>query len=172
MMRGDLHTLKRVCEYASVVMLIGEAVFAILLAALLVLGIGSFFSSDMSNVLNGIIYVESSDPDLVKICSFLTAVVILIMAFITVKMVHDTMESLKKEYTPFVAENTDRMKVISLTFLVSSVVLLVLLILSQRAAVFILFAFFGCLLVSVVMYCVTIVCRYGMLLQKESDETL
>ena len=171
-MRGDLHTLKRVCEYASVVMFIGEIVFAILLIALAVLGIGSFFSADMSNILNDVTYVEKSDSDLVKVCSFLTAVVILVMAFITVKLVRDTMESLKKEYTPFIAENTGRMKTISLTFLVSSIVLLILLILSQRAVVFILFAFFGCLLVSVVMYCVTIVCRYGMLLQKESDETL
>ena len=43
-MRGDLHTLKKVCKYASAVMLIGEIVFAALVIAMLVLGVVAQFS--------------------------------------------------------------------------------------------------------------------------------
>ena len=43
-MKGDLHTLKKVCQYGSKVMLGGTAVILAVLAAYLVLGAASFFS--------------------------------------------------------------------------------------------------------------------------------
>ena len=43
-MKGDLSTLKKVCKYASVVMLIGEIVFAALVLITVALGIASLFS--------------------------------------------------------------------------------------------------------------------------------
>lgn len=171
-MKGDLHTLKKVCKYAATVMLIGKYVLAALIVILLILGIGSFFNGDMANILNTWVGVNKDASDLVKVASFLEEELILIMGFITVWETHKIMDSVKTEYTPFIIDNADRIKAVSFTFLFSSVLLFALSLLADKGIKLALFMFFGSLLVAVVLYCLTIVVRYGVLLQKESDETL
>ena len=171
-MKGDLSTLKKVCKYASVVMFIGEIVFAGLVIATVILGIASQFSDPGKDLFFDWIGVNGSDGSLKIFSSFIVTTLIFILGFITVWMVHDIMVSIKTEYSPFVPENARRIKTISMAFLFSSVFLLVFGFLGGKGVTELLFMFFGSLMVSVVMYCLTIVCRYGVLLQKESDETL
>ena len=171
-MKGDLSTLKKVCKYASVVMFIGMIVFAVLVLATLVIGIGSQFSDPWKDALFDWIGVNGSDSTLKVFSSFIVTMLIFILGFVTVWMVHDIMASIKTEYSPFVPENAKRIKTISMAFLFSSVFLLVFGFLAEKGITELLFMFFGSLMVAVVMYCLTIVCRYGTLLQKESDETL
>ena len=171
-MKGDLSTLKKVCKYASVVMFIGELVFAGLILATVILGIVSQFSDSGKDMLFDWIGVNGSDSTLKIFSSFFVTTLIFILGLITVWMVHDIMVSIKTEYSPFVPENAKRIKTISMAFLFSSVFLLVFGFLAEKGVTELLFMFFGSLMVAVVMYCLTIVCRYGVLLQKESDETL
>lgn len=171
-MKGDLSTLKKVCRYASTVMLIGTAVFVVLAAATLILGIGSFFSGGMKDTLCSWVGTGSGAETLVIVSAMLQMLVIYGMGAFTVSIVYRIMSTIMESYTPFTDENSKRIKKISMLFLFSSAVLLVLGCLAHRNLTEILFMFFGCLLVAVVMYCLTIVCRYGVLLQNESDHTL
>ena len=171
-MKGDLSTLKKVCRYASVVMFIGEIVFALLVIATIGLGIASQFSDSAKDILTDLVSAKDYDDALGTVSSFIVMTLIFALGFLTVWMVHDIMVSITTEYSPFVIENANRIKTLSLAFLFSSVFLLVFGILAGKGVTELLFLFFGSLMVSVVMYCLTIVCRYGTLLQKESDETL
>lgn len=171
-MRGDLYTLKKVCKYASTVMLAGVVIFAILAIVTAVFGIGALFSESMLERLCGWVGVGRDQSTLVITASFFQMLAIYIMGIITVYSVYKIMSTIMSNYTPFTSENAKRIKTISLTFLFSSALLLILGVLAQRSITEIAFMFFGCLLVSVVLYCLTIVCRYGVILQDESDHTL
>lgn len=171
-MKGDLSTLKKVCKYASPVMFIGEIVFGALVLETVALGILSQFSDSWKDTLFDWIGVAGTESSLAIFSSFVVTTLIFILGFITVWIVHDLMESIKSEYSPFVPENAKRIKNISMAFLFSSVFLLTFGFLAGKGITELLFMFFGSLMVAVVMYCLTIVCRYGVLLQKESDETL
>lgn len=172
MMKGDLSTLKKVCKYGATVMLAGKIILSALIIILLIIGIGSFFTADMSNILHDWLNLDRSVDGLRYAASYLIELTILVIGLITVWEVHAIMDSAKNEYTPFIIDNADRIKKISLSFLVSSVVLFILELLADNGLKIALFMLFGTLLVSVVMYCLTIVVRYGVILQKESDETL
>lgn len=82
------------------------------------------------------------------------------------------MESVASEPSPFTLKNAGLLKAIALMFLPASAALFVLELLAGRGPAEAVFVLFGALLVSLVMYCLTIVFRYGAALQKESDETL
>jgi len=169
-MRGDLHTLRKVCSYASVVMLIGEIAFAILTAASVVLGIWSFFSDDVRQWFTDLIRCETSDLSLAAGTAEIA--VIFIAMFVTVKVIHDIMVSIMNEDSPFMEENPGRFKTVSLTFLMASVPLAVLEYLNRGDELISVCILLACILISVVMYCLTIIFRYGLLLQDESDHTL
>ena len=171
-MKGDLHTLKKVCKYASTVMFIGEIVFAVLIIATIALAIASQFSDGAKDIFVDLISAKDYSDPLKTTSSFIVMTLIFALGFLTVWMVHDIMVSIMTEYSPFVIENANRIKTLSLAFLFSSVFLLIFGILAGKGVTELLFLFFGSLMVSVVLYCLTIVCRYGALLQKESDETL
>lgn len=171
-MKGDLSTLKKVCKYASPVMFIGEVIFGALTLITIMLGIYSLFSDQGKDILLDWIGMAGTEGSLKIFSSFVVTALIFALGFITVWLVHDLMESIKTEYSPFVPENAKRIKNISMAFLFSSVFLLVFGFLAGKGITELLFMFFGSLMVAVVMYCLTIVCRYGVLLQKESDETL
>jgi len=169
-MRGDLHTLKRVCSYASIVMLIGEIAFAILTVATAVLGIVSFTSDDIRDSFTSLI--RCGDSDISLISGTLELIVIFVAMFITVKVIHDTMVSIMNEHSPFMEEHASRFKIVSITFLISSVLLCILEYMTRSDAIFAICMLLVCLLISVVMYCLTIIFRYGNALQEESDHTL
>ena len=171
-MKGDLNTLKKVCKYASIVMKIGEVVFAGLIIATVAMGTVTLFSDALEDAFYDWIGLNPADETLKVVSAFILTVLVFTLGYITVRMVHDIMVSIKTEYTPFIPENARRIKAISMSFLFSSVFLLLFGFLAGLGARELLFMFFGSLMVSVVMYCLTIVSRYGALLQKESDETL
>ncbi len=169
-MRGDLHTLKRICSYASVVMLIGEIAFLLLSLAMLILGIWSLSSPDIREFFIGLIKCGTTDISI--IAGMLEMVIAFIAMFVTVNVIHDIMVSIQKEHSPFVSEHADRFKLVSLTFLFSSVPLTILEFLNRGDNVIAVCILLVCILISVVMYCLTIIFRYGYLLQDESDHTL
>ncbi len=169
-MRGDLHTLKRVCSYASVVMLIGEMAFLVLTVAVTAMGIASFVSGDIRETFVSLI--KCGESDMSVIAGTLELAVIFVAMFITVKAIHDIMDSIMKEHSPFVDDNAVRFKIVSITFLVCSAALAILEYLNREDAVMAVCMFLVCILISVVMYCLTIIFRYGSILQDESDHTL
>ena len=170
-MRGDLHTLKRICEYASKVMYVAEYVLIALTIATAALIIASFFSDAAEDFIRD--WIESSSDERYRmVAASLKYLIIWIMGFLTVKGVHDVMCDIRDEHSPFTEANTDRMKMISLVYLAGAFILLILDIIAWTPVAFTVFVFLGCLLITVVMYCLALVCRYGGVLQKESDETL
>jgi len=169
-MRGDLHTLKKVCSYASVVMLAGEIAFMILAAASAVLGAVSFISPDIRETFSQLI--KCGETDLSLAAGTVEMVILFATMFVTVKMIHDTMVSIQKEHSPFMNENAARFKTICLAFLMASVPLSVLEFLTRGDQILAVCVFLAFILISVVMYCLTIIFRYGAMLQDESDHTL
>jgi hypothetical protein len=171
-MRGDLHTLKRVCEYASKVMLVAEFVLAAIIVATVVLAVAALFTEDAESFLLDLISASDSDSMLRKVSSVLKFLMIWILGFVTVKAVHDVMCTIRDEHSPFTNVNTDRMIATSLVYLGAAFIFLLLDILIATRPAEAVFLFLGLTLVSVVLYCLALVCRYGAVLQKESDETL
>ena len=169
-MRGDLHTLKRVCSYASTVMLAGCIVFIALAAITLILGGASFVSDDVKDFL--VPTIHASDTDLSIISRVLELSVMFIAMAITLRAIHSIMSEILKDNGPFIEGNSEGFKLISLTFLACSVPLAVLEYLSSEDAVIAVAILLACILISVVMYCLTIIFRYGFVLQDESDHTL
>ena len=169
-MRGDLHTLKRVCSYASIVMMIGEIVFLVLAVASVVMSVLSFTSDDIRKIFTSLI--KAGDSDLSLIAGTIEITILFLAMFITVKVIHDIMVSITKEHSPFMEENSNGFKLVSMTFLIISVPLAVLEFLNRDDIVLSIIILLGCILICVVMYCLTIIFRYGYLLQDESDHTL
>ncbi len=169
-MRGDLHTLKRVCSYASVVMLAGEIAFAMLTACTLILGALSFTSDNIRDTFVSII--KAGDSDLSLAAGTLETAVLFIAMFVTVKVIHDIMASIVKEHSPFMEKNAGGFKLVCLTFLVVSAPLAILEYLNREDLILAVCILLACILISVVMYCLTIIFRYGSILQDESDHTL
>ena len=170
-MKGDLHTLKRICEYASKVMLGGEAVLAVVLVATVALAVTSVFSDGAVSLLHDLMGL-SKPVDTASVCALLQILVILGMALFTVWNIYSLMISIMREHSPFNGPNTDALILLSKVYLVCSVVLAVLSALSGAGLVGTLFMFFGCILIAVVLYCFGLVVRYGAVLQDESDHTL
>jgi hypothetical protein len=172
-MKGDLSTLKKVCLYGSKVMLIGLAVLVIVLAFLLILGAGSFFSDGLSDLLGSIIDRDmEEDPALEKSCAYLIIIVIFCLAVATVLATYRVMVSIHTEHSPFTETNTQRIIKVSQLYLICAVIFLFLEVGSGDGPAAATFMFFGCVLVSVVLYITALIIRYGSLLQDESDHTL
>ena len=171
-MRGDLHTLKRVCEYASKVMLVAEYALAALAVVTIIVGVAALFVDEAESLLLDVIAASESDSMLRKVSSVLKLLMIWVLGFITIKAVHDIMCTIRDEHSPFTEENTRRMITVSLSYLVFAFIFLILDILIATSPAEAIFLFLGLTLVSVVMYCLALVCRYGAVLQKVSDETL
>ncbi|MBO4357433.1 MAG: hypothetical protein J5813_04615 [Candidatus Methanomethylophilaceae archaeon] len=169
-MRGDLHTLKRVCSYASIVMMIGEIAFLVLAVASVAMSVLSFTSDDIRKMFTSLI--KAGDSDLSLIAGTIEITILFLAMFITVKVIHDIMVSITKEHSPFMEENSNGFKLVSMTFLIISVPLAVLEFLNRDDIVLSIIILLGCILICVVMYCLTIIFRYGYLLQDESDHTL
>ena len=169
-MRGDLHTLKKVCRYASVVMLAGEIAFLALIVATLALGVMSFGSADMREFFIGIFRCGGSDLSL--IAATLEMALIFVAMFVTVKAIHDIMVSIQNEHSPFLVANANRFKTVCLAYLILSVPLTVLEYLTRDDVVTAIIVLLVCMLITVCLYCLTIVFRYGSMLQTESDQTL
>ena len=171
-MRGDLHTLKRVCEYASKVMLVAQFVLAAIAVASIALSIAAVFSDQAEDLLLEWIWADSSSTPLQKTAASVKFIMIWVLGFITIKGLYDVMCTIRDEHSPFTEINTQRMIVITWVYLVAAFVFLVLDLLIKTKLAETAFLFLGLTLVSVVTYCLALVCRYGAVLQKESDETL
>ena len=169
-MRGDLHTLKRVCSYASVVMLIGEVAFIALAIGMAAYGILAFTDEEMRS--SYIDLIKCDPTDMSVICSAIEMVLAFLAMFITVKVIHDIMVAIQKEHSPFMEDTPKGFKLICMTFLVLSVPMTILEFASRGDIVLALCVLLLCIFISVVMYCLTIIFRYGHLLQDESDHTL
>ena len=169
-MRGDLHTLKRVCSYASVVMLIGECAFALLAISMLVM-CGAALSNDGFRP-TFVDLIRCRDTDLSIIGGGLEMCLAFLAMSVTVKAIHDIMVSIQNEHSPFLESTPDRLKFVCLTFLAAAPLLTILEYLCREDLILALCVALLCALISVVVYCLTIVFRYGYLLQDESDRTL
>jgi hypothetical protein len=170
-MRGDLHTLKRVCEYAAKVMTVGEAVIGIILLAAIVLAFGSFLSDALADALGAVFGVEVPD-DAANAARIAEIAAVLVLALFTVIQVRRLMVSIRDEHSPFNEENTQLIILTSKVYLASAVLLAVLAAIASGSILETAFMLFGCTLVSVILYCYALTVRYGAVLQDESDHTL
>lgn len=170
-MRGDLHTLKEVCRYGSSVMLAGEAVIGVVIAALVVLGVLSPFSDGAVDVLKGFLDADLGDAAAFS-ATYLAVLAIFVLGFLTVRTVHDVMVSIHSEHSPFTEGNTVVVMRLSKIYMVGAVLLAVLEAVSSSDPAHATFMLFGCILVSVVLYIFALMIRYGSVLQNEWDHTL
>jgi len=170
-MKGDLHTLKRVCEYASKVMLAGTIILAAAMAVALVLGIASAFSDTAGNLLRNIFGLSPlSGSD--NAAPLLELLAILLLGTATVFTISRIMVSIMNEHSPFNDANTSRLIDLSKLYLVGAFAIGLLSGISGNGLTATAFLFFGCILIAVVLYCFGLVIRYGAVLQDESDHTL
>lgn len=170
-MKGDLDTLRKVCRYASKVMLAGEIVLAAVVAITVIVGIGSLLSDSLADAVASWSEAVYGVPE-VGATRFAETLFILVLGTVTVDAVRRLMETYRGSHSPFDESNADLVKGLSVLYLASSVVLLVLEVLSGGSVSECLFYFLGTLLICVVLYCLSIVFRYGSVLQNESDHTL
>ena len=172
-MKGDLSTLKKVCAYGSKVMLAGTFVLLAIAIAVFALGISSFFWDGGDDLLSGILGFDVEPASDLKVAAcFMEYVFVFLLATETVRRIYLVMVSIQKEHSPFNETNTDIVKTLSQIYLGASVVLLVIDILGERGVASAAFMFFGCILLSVVLYIFALIIRYGAVLQDESDHTL
>ena len=167
-MKGDLGTLRKVCRYAATVMMAGEIVLTASIVITLALGIASMASDQFSEALEPF-YALFGDLEGFR---FAETVFILLLGSVTVDSIRRMMVTLRDSHTPFAEGVASSMRTISIIYLASSFVLLALEIAAGSTVTEALFIFLGTLLVCVVMYCLSIVFRYGAVLQDESDHTL
>ncbi len=171
-MKHGLSRLRKICRYASNVMKVAGIVLAALAIVTIGLGIVSLVTGDVSDILLTWIGQTDDVGTSIIVAGTLENILILSMGAITVVTIGNVMGSIAKEDSPFTELNADRMASISVIYLISSFLLLILSCMVERRITESVFLFLGSLLVSVVMYCLALMCHYGAILQKESDETL
>ena len=164
--------MKKICRYASNVMTIAGMILAISVIVTIGLGIISLITGNVSDILLSWIGHNGDEGTKIIVAATMENILILSIGSITVITIGNVMDSISKENSPFTELNADRMVLISMIYFVSSFLLLTLGFIVERRATESVFIFLGTLLVSVVMYCLALMCRYGAILQKESDETL
>ena len=173
MMKGDLHTLKKVCLYGSKVMLAGTFVLLAVAIAVAAIGASSFLTDSTKGLLSDILQFDVYSADSLK-----TAVSVAELTFVfplateTVRRIYLVMRSIHTEHSPFNDANTQIVKILSFLYLASAFVLMVFDLVAGRGIASALFMFFGCILLSVVLYIFALIIRYGAVLQDESDHTL
>ena len=170
-MKGDISTLRKICRYASSVMLAGTVALGAALACTLALGAGAAagidgFEETLSAWTGGGLLGVSG------IAAFAELSMILALGLFTVLTVYKVMKAMQTEHSPFETENVDSMRVLAKTYLMSAFLLAVTEWIAHGNLPGTLFLFFGSVMVAVVVYCLALAFRYGCLLQKESDETL
>lgn len=171
-MKGDLHTLKKVCSYGSRTMLAGTTVLLVLAVALSAVGVASFFSDSADNLLNNVLSIDDGTESVVKGASFFELLFLLLLAAVSVHVTYKVMRSVSTEHSPFNVSNTKYAITLSQIYLASAFVFAILEILGSKQIASVLFMFFGCVLVSVILYVLALIIRYGAVLQTESDHTL
>lgn len=171
-MKHGLSRLKKICRYTSNVMTIAGMILAISVIVTIGLGIISLITGNVSDILLSWIGHNGDEGTKIIVAATMENILILSIGSITVITIGNVMDSISKENSPFTELNADRMVLISMIYFVSSFLLLTLGFIVERRATESVFIFLGTLLVSVVMYCLALICRYGAILQKESDETL
>ena len=172
-MKGDLSTLKKVCMYGSKVMLAGTVVLLAVAVALVVLGASTVFWDGGKDILSGILGFDTGSASSVRTFSSLAELVcVFLLATETVRRIYLVMVSIHTEHSPFNETNTGRVLRLSQIYLVAAIAMGILGLLGPHGALFAAFVFFGCILVSVILYSLALIVRYGSVLQNESDHTL
>ncbi len=170
-MKGDLSTLKKICLYASKAMLAGMAVLLILIVFTVAAAAGAAaFPESFAGVLESWTGHEAGTAAGFAAAAWIAGMMLL--GFFTVYSVYRLMRSVYTEHSPFNPGNVGLMISLSKAYLISAPALGVLEFASGADPRWIVFVFFGLLLVGVTVYCLGLAFRYGCLLQKESDETL
>ena len=170
-MKGDLNTLRKVCRYASKVMLAGEIVFGFLIIGTLVLGVASLLSPDMMDWMNAWTQALDNATDL-SLPTYLQFLVFLVLGQLTVDVIRRLMTIISDEYSPFIDRSVDLLKKAAWCYLGGAVILPILEIAGSGAISSVLFLLFGPILIATVLYCLALVFRYGVILQTQYDETL
>ncbi len=171
-MKGDLSTLKKACLYGSKVMAVGTAVLGAIIIALIILGACSLFSDAAADALRSIMGLTTEDPSEKKACLYLGMLTIFALAVFTVGELRSIMASIHSEHSPFTETNTSRAIAMSKAYVIGAVILGAVELAGGFGPGSAAFMFFGCILLSVVLYMFALIIRYGSVLQNESDHTL
>ena len=171
-MRGDLHTLKRMCSYGSKVMAAGTVVLAAVVAFILLLGAYALAAGSAPDILLEIIGAGSDDSFGTMAFSFIETLSVFVLGTLTVSAARRLMSSISTEHTPFTAGNTRLVSGLSKQYLVGAIVISVSELASGGDPADGAFMLFGCLLVSVGLFMFALMIRYGSVLQNEWDHTL
>ncbi len=170
-MKGDLSTLKKICRYASSVMLAGSIILAATMAATVALWIGSALGyGPFSDALAAWLGVDSASGS--GNFALLEMLMILSLGAATAYCLYRFMRSVYVEHSPFTGKNVDPMLILSKTYLIAAAAIAACDWMSRGNLTSAMFLFFGSVMVGVVVYCLALTFRYGAVLQKESDETL
>ena len=170
---SGLSRLKKICRYASMVMFGAAAVLVVLAIAVSVIGLLSISDASIAaGFYNDWLHLGSDADPVKKASACIQMVLILVLGAFTVTILGMIMSSIHKEHSPFTSINAARMKSMAVTYMIAAFVLTALGILRGMNVSELIFLFLGMLLVTVVSYCLTLMVRYGQLLQEESDMTL
>lgn len=172
-MKGDLHTLQKVCLYGSKVMLAGIWILGGITAVLIAMGIEVLATDGSHQMFQDVLSVDLANDSVLKCASaFAEIVIIFILAMVTVVCIRTLMVSIYSEHSPFTDDNVRVLLFISRLYLVIAFVFAALEMTGERGIASAAFMLFGCILISTVLYILALVVRYGAVLQNESDHTL
>lgn len=170
-MGDNLHRLRKVCAYASKVLVVGYVILFALAAITAILGIVAFFNDDIYDFVVNFTCAPDSEKSTI-VPAIVETIVIFAVGGITVERTNKIVKSIEGEHSPFTQKNADRMMFLCYTFLITSVVILILEYLVRKNISMSIFMFLALIFVAVVIYALKLVFQYGAILQKESDETL
>ncbi len=173
-MSDDLNRLKKICNYGYYVLAAFSVILVIVLALLALTGIIMVFFPDAVDIddiiITGVGDIVMTKGIIAVICWFAAAMIVVAIATLVILM--RVMKAIRDEYTPFTKENVDRLRQLSILYVISPIVFVLIYLAVPDVMSGISSMIVGSLLVATLTYCVSLIFRYGMILQKESDETL
>lgn len=170
-MDSGLNRLKMICKWCHVgTCLVSVVIIVLILALLSLIGLVTLYPDavDMSTI-----HVDEFDGELtagqfVGLCILTTLMLILLLAILII--LGNIFKSISKEYSPFIESNYRRLMIVASLTLLSLIFVPFENIIGLNVdyvsnTITILF-------VSLLIYSLALIFRYGQYLQKESDETL
>lgn len=170
-MDSDLRRLKSICKWCNVGTKILSVITVMCMVATAILMVAVVFNPDI--LLEGSITIDGVEGVLTESQFLIYTTLLMFMLLVAsaiVMTVGSIFKSICREYSPFIEENYRRFRRVAELVLLTLVFIPIRLTIGESVDV--LSEVISTLTVTVLIYVLALIFRYGQYLQKESDETL
>ena len=174
-MGEELERLKSVCKYGYYILGVMAAFLIVVTIVVFAMGIASYFHPEYIDPDDLIIWVDGQSLEISPTMASMTCIfasVILTVFTATVVVLMRIAGSIRKEYTPFTDSNARGFKAIAAIYVVFAIGAFVAKLAFPEMLAEMNSPTIEFLLIGAFAYCISLIFRYGIVLQKESDETL